>query len=94
MAVTCSHNVGVVVMGVVMLGFIYRGVISRTVGPGVLGRSILLVVLIWRNGPWFLLAVACSHRLWVVVIDVSILELMLFRIALWQHRGHRGECSR
>ena len=65
-------------MNVGILGLIYCGVGARTVKPRVLGRTILLAVSIWINGPWFIVAVAWSHSVWVVVMDVGILGLMLF----------------
>ena len=55
---------------------IYLGVRFGTVAPGVLGRDITLAVFIWIIGPWFLVAVAWSHSVWVVVIDVGMLGLI------------------
>ena len=66
-----------VVMDVGMLGLVYRGVGAGTVSPGVYVHDIALAALTWRTGPWFLVAVAWSHSVWVVEMDVGILMLML-----------------
>ena len=50
---------------------------SVNVAPGLSGRNIALAVLIWRTGPRFLVALAFSHGVWVVVVDVGVLGLML-----------------
>ena len=76
-ACTCSLSVWVVVMDLGMLGLFYHGIISRTVTPGVLGHNIKLDALNWRTTPWSLVAVAWSHSVWVVVIDVVMFGLML-----------------
>ena len=76
-AVAWSHNVCVVVMYISMVGLVYRGIGAGTVTHGVLGRDIAFAVSIWRTGPWFILAVAWSHIVWVVVMDVGMLGLML-----------------
>ena len=76
-SVDWSQVVGVVVMGVGMLGLIYHGSGARNVKTGVLGRNILLAMSIWRTGPCFLVAVAYSHIVWVVVTYVGMLGLML-----------------
>ena len=55
---------------------IYLGVISRNIAPGVLGRDIALATPIWRIGTWFLVTLAWSHSVWVVVIDVGMLGLI------------------
>ena len=73
-----SRSVWVVVMGVGMLGFVYRGVGAINVLPGVLGRNITLAASTWRTRPWFLVAVACNHNVWVVDMYVGMLGLMLF----------------
>ena len=70
------HSVWVVVMDVGMLGLIYRGVGAITVKPGVLGRNISLTVSIWRTGIFYLVTVAWSHSVWVVVMDVVIFGLV------------------
>ena len=75
-----SHSVCVVVRDVVMLGLIYRGVIAITVNPGVSGRDILLATSSWRTGPCFFVAVGWIHRVWVVVMNVYMLELMFVRV--------------
>ena len=67
-------------MVVGMFRLIYRGVGDRTVVSGFSGRDIALVVLTWRTGPWFLVVVDWSHSVWVVVMDVGMLGLVLFRV--------------
>ena len=74
---------------------LYTGVRSVDVAPGVSGRNIALVMLIWINGPWFLVEVSWSHSVWVVVMDVGMLGLfivvsepVLLRMGSW------GEISR
>ena len=62
-----GHSVWVVVMYVVMLRLIYCGVRAGTVAPGVSGHEIMLAVSIWKTGPWFLVVVAWSRGVWVVV---------------------------
>ena len=76
-AVAWSHSLWVVMMDEGMLGLMYRGVGAGTVVPGVLGRDIALAASIWRTGPWFLVAVAWSHRVWVVVMNLGMLGLLL-----------------
>ena len=66
-----------VLIDVGMLGLIYYGIGDRTVTPGVLGSDIALDVSTCRIVPWFILAVAWSHSVWVVVICLSMLGLML-----------------
>ena len=90
-AVVWSHSVWVVLMDVGMLGLIYRGYWAKKSKPGVSRRDISLAALIWRTWPWFLVAVAWSHGVWVVVIDVGILGLMLVRVEWWQNGGHRWD---
>ena len=70
-------SVWVVVMDLGMLGLIYRSVRARNVDPGVSGRDVALDASIWRTGPWFLVTVAWSHGVWVVVVDIGLLVLML-----------------
>ena len=60
-----------------MLGLIYPGVRDRTVAPGVSGRDITLVASTWRTGTWFIVVATWSHSVWVVGMDVGMLELML-----------------
>ena len=72
---------------------IYHGVTARTAKPGVSGHNILLAASIWRNRRWFLVAVAWSHSVWVVVIDVGMLGLMLVRVKLRKDKGHWGYFS-
>ena len=60
-----------------MLGLIYRGIRSRTVALEVLGRDILLAASIFRTRPWFLVPMAWSHGVWLVVVYVGMLGLML-----------------
>ena len=55
---------------------LYLGVGARTVAPGVSGRDIALAALIWRTGPWFIVAVEWSHSVWVMVMDVGMLGLI------------------
>ena len=93
-SVAWSHSVWVLVMDIGMLGLIYCGVRAITVEPGVLGSDILLVALIWRTWPWFLVAVDWSHSLWVSMMDVGMLGLMLVRFGWWRHGGHRGDFLR
>ena len=77
MAVPCSHIVGVVVIDVGISGLIYRGARSGIVAPGFSGSEITLATLIWRTGPWFLVAVAWIHSVFLVVTDLGMLGLML-----------------
>ena len=72
-----SSSVWVVMMDVGMLELVYLGVGAGTVAPGVLGRDIALSASTWRTGPWFLVAVAWSHRVWVVVMNLGMLGLLL-----------------
>ena len=66
-------------MYVCMLGLIYCSIRARTFEPGVSGRNISLAASIWRILPWFILELACSHGVWVVVMDVIIFGFMLVR---------------
>ena len=66
-----------VVIDVVMLGLVYCGVGAGTVAPGVSGCDITLDTSTWRTGPWFIVAVAWSHSVRVVAVDVGMLGLML-----------------
>ena len=75
--VDCSPSVWVVLLDVGMLGLVYCGFGSGTVMTGVLGRDIALTTSTWRTGPWFLVAVAWSHIMWVVTMDVGMLGLTL-----------------
>ena len=84
----------VVVIFVGMLGLIYCGFRAINFIPGFKGRGILLSATICRTGPRFLVSVAWSHILLVVVVDVGMLGLMLVRIGIWRHRGHRGDFLR
>ena len=93
-AVDWSHSVWVVVIYVVMLGLIYCGFRSITFDPGVSGCDISLAALILITWPWFLVAVAWSHSVKVVVMDVSMLGLVLVKVRWWRHGGHRGDFSR
>ena len=60
--------------------FIYCGFGYRTVEPNILGRNNSLAASIWRTRPLFLVEVAWSHSVWVVVMDVGMLGLMLVRV--------------
>ena len=55
---------------------LYIGVEAGTIAPGFSGHDIMLTVLIWIIGPWFLVALACSHSFWVVLMDVGIMGLI------------------
>ena len=79
-AVAWIHSVWVVVTDVGMLGLIYHDVGSGTVASGFLGCDIALGVLICRTGLWFLVVVAWSNSVQVVVMDVGMLGLMLVRV--------------
>ena len=93
-AVACSQRVWLAVMYVGMLGLIYSWIGARTIKPGVSECYILLAALIWRTRNWCLVAVAWIHSVWVVMINVCMLELMLVRVVLWRHGGHQGSFSR
>ena len=54
---------------------LYLGVGPKIVTPGVLGRNLSLAALIWRTKLLFIVAVAWSRSVWVVVMDVGILGL-------------------
>ena len=71
-----------------VLGLIYCGIRAGTVAPGVSGSDITLSVLIWRTGPWFFVAVAWNHDMWVLLVDVVVLGLILVWVRLWWHGGH------
>ena len=43
-------------------------------------RNIAVDASIWRTGPWFLVAVAWRHSVWVMVMDVGMLGLMLVSV--------------
>ena len=75
-AVDWIRRMWVVMMDVGMLGLIYRGVLARTVAPGVLGQDIELAASTCRTGPWVCVAVAWSHSVRVVVMDLGMLGLM------------------
>ena len=64
-------------MDVGVLGLIYIGAGAVNVAPRVLCCDIALAASTWGNGPWFLVTVARSHSIWVVVMDVGMLGLML-----------------
>ena len=70
-----SHSVCVVVMDAGMSGLVYYGVRAGNVAPGVLEHDIALAASIWRTGPWFLVTVAWSHIMLVVVMDVGMFGL-------------------
>ena len=55
---------------------LYVGVGSRIVMPGVLRQDLALNALIWRNGPWFIVVVAWSCSVWLVVMDVGMVGLI------------------
>ena len=59
---------------------LYLGVGARTIVPGVSGRDIALAALIWRTGPWFIVAVDWSNSVWVMVMDVYMLGLSYFGV--------------
>ena len=44
--------------------------------PGILGCDLALAASIWRTRSWFLVAVAWSHIVLVVVMDVCMLGLI------------------
>ena len=79
-SVVWSRSVWVVVKDVGMLGLIYRGTKAGTVAPGVLGCNVALAASTWRTGTWFLVAVAWSNSVWVMVMDVGMLGLMLVSV--------------
>ena len=49
---------------------------AGNVAPGVSGRDIALVASIWIIRTWFIVAMAWSHSVWVVVMDVGMLGLI------------------
>ena len=55
---------------------LYLGVRAGNVAPGILGQNIVLAALIWIILPWFLVAVAWSNIVWVVVINIGMLGLI------------------
>ena len=55
---------------------LYVGVGSRIVMPGVLRRDLALASLIWRTRLWFIVVVALSHSVCLVVMDVGMLGLV------------------
>ena len=62
----------IIVVAITVAFALYLGVGAGTVAPGVSGINIVLAVLIWKIGPWFVVAVSWSHTMWVVVMDVGI----------------------
>ena len=56
--------------------FCYRDVRAGPVAPVVSGYGILLDASVWSTLPWFLLAVAWSNIVWVVVINIGMLGLI------------------
>ena len=88
MVVSWGHILWVVVMGIGMLGLIYCGIRARTVAPEVLGSDITLAASIFRTGPWFLVAVAWSHSVCLVVVYVSVLGYMLVWVGWLRNGGH------
>ena len=60
--------------------FLYRKFGAGTVEPGVLVHDIALTALVWITGPWFIVAVACRHIVWVMVTDIGMLGLMLVQV--------------
>ena len=75
-------------MGIGMLGLIYCGIRARTVAPEVLGSDITLAASIFRTGPWFLVAVAWSHSVCLVVVYVSVLGYMLVWVGWLRNGGY------
>ena len=76
-----SFAVVYVIAGSITNAYIlYLGVGAGTVAPGVSGCNIALAAYIWIIGPWFLVVVACSNSVWVVVMDVDILGLIYFDV--------------
>ena len=59
-----------------IVSILYLGVVSKIVMPGVLGSDFTLVASIWRTGAWFIVAVACSHSVWLVVMDADMSGLI------------------
>ena len=59
-----------------MLGSVYHGVGAGTVVPGLSGCDIALTTSTWRTVTSFIVAVDCSHSVWVVAIDVGMLGFM------------------
>ena len=58
----------------------YRFIGAVTVSPNVSGCGILLDASFWSNGPWFLVAVAWKHSVWVMVMGVGMLGLILVSV--------------
>ena len=48
----------------------------RLVMPGVSGHNIALSMLIWRTGLWFIVLVAWSRSVWVMVMDLGMSGLI------------------
>ena len=55
---------------------LYLGVRSGNFKPGVSGHDIALAASIWRTRPWFLVVLSWGHSVWLVVMDVGMLELI------------------
>ena len=70
--------VSVIVRAVIFTSVLYLGVVAGTVSARVLVHNIVLDASIWRTRPWFLVEVAWSNILWVVVMDVGMLGLIFF----------------
>ena len=60
---------------------LYLGIGSGTMALCVLGQNIALAAPIWRIRHWFLVVVARSHSVGVVVMDVGMLGVYL--LWLW-----------
>ena len=76
-AAEASFVVVSVIVGVgTVASVLHFGAGARIVTPGVLGCDLALASSIWRTGIWFIVAVAWSCSVWVVVTNVGILGLV------------------
>ena len=68
--------VSVIIGAGTVASVLYLGFRAVIVTPGVSGSNIALSTLIWRTGLWFIVAVASSRSVWVVVMDVGMSGLI------------------
>ena len=68
--------VSVIVRSGTVVSVLYLGFGAGIVTPEVSVRNMVLSASIWRTELWFIVVVAWSHSVWVVVMDVGILGLI------------------
>ena len=68
--------VSVIVGDGTLVSVIYLGVEAGNIMYGVLGRNIALALLIWRTRLCFIVALAWSRSVWMVVMYVGMLGLV------------------